>query len=77
MASSRRQPETAKQYRADPPAALLTRPQLNVSEYPRANRLPTGVWDSYNEILDACCEAWNCSQPTQPHPHAGMVNGQS
>ena len=30
----------------------------NVCDYLRANKLSAGVWDSYNEILDACAEAW-------------------
>ena len=24
----------------------------------RANKLSAGVWDSYDEILDACADAW-------------------
>jgi hypothetical protein len=31
----------------------------NVWDYLRANKLSAGVWDSYEEILDACAEAWN------------------
>jgi hypothetical protein len=31
----------------------------NVWDYLRANKLSAGVWDSYDEILDACAEAWN------------------
>jgi hypothetical protein len=31
----------------------------NVCDYLRANKLSAGVWDSYEEILDACAEAWN------------------
>jgi hypothetical protein len=28
-------------------------------EYLRANKLTTGIWDGYDEILKACAEAWN------------------
>lgn len=31
----------------------------NVWDYLRANKLSAGVWDSYDEILEACAEAWN------------------
>jgi hypothetical protein len=31
----------------------------NVWDYLRANQLSAGVWDSYDEILEACAEAWN------------------
>ena len=31
----------------------------NVWDYLRANQLSAGVWDSYDEILEACADAWN------------------
>jgi hypothetical protein len=31
----------------------------NVWDYLRANKLSAGVWDSYDEILEACADAWN------------------
>ena len=31
----------------------------NVWEYLRANKLSAGVWDDYDEILQASAEAWN------------------
>ncbi|HEY4043678.1 MAG TPA: IS630 family transposase [Rhodopila sp.] len=42
-----------------PPYSPELNSMENVWEYLRANRLSAGVWDSYDEILDACCEAWN------------------
>ena len=38
-------------------------PELNAAEniwaYLRGNKLSHTVWNSYEEIVDACCEAWN------------------
>ena len=38
-------------------------PQLNpienVLEYLRGNHLSITVWDTYDQIVDACCRAWN------------------
>jgi len=34
-------------------------PMENVWEYLRGNQLSMTVWNSYNAILDACCNAWN------------------
>lgn len=38
-------------------------PQLNPIEnvwaFLRTNHLNKSVWDSYDEIVDACCRAWN------------------
>ncbi len=38
-------------------------PELNAIEnawgYLRGNELSAGVWDNYEEIVDACAEAWN------------------
>jgi transposase len=38
-------------------------PQLNpienVWEYLRGNYLSISVWDTYDQIVDACCRAWN------------------
>ena len=31
----------------------------NVWDYLRSNKLSTGVWDSYDEIPEACATAWN------------------
>ncbi len=46
-----------------PVAAASYSPQLNPIEnvwaYLRGNQLNRRVWDSYDEIVDACCTAWN------------------
>ncbi len=34
-------------------------PMENVWQFLRANKLCATVWDSYDDILDACAEAWN------------------
>ena len=31
----------------------------NVWDYLRANKLSACVWDSYDEIVEACADAWN------------------
>jgi hypothetical protein len=40
-------------------------PQLdpieNIWAYLRGNVLNRRVWDSYDEIVEACCTAWNCT----------------
>ena len=42
-----------------PPYAPELNPMENVWDYLRANKLSTGVWDTYDAILDACATAWN------------------
>lgn len=42
-----------------PPYAPELNPIENVWEYLRGNQLSMRVWDSYEAILDACCNAWN------------------
>jgi hypothetical protein len=42
-----------------PPYAPELNPIENVWEYLRGNQLSMRVWDSYEAIVDACCEAWN------------------
>jgi DDE superfamily endonuclease len=34
-------------------------PVENVWEYLRGNHLSITVWDTYDDIVDACCRAWN------------------
>ena len=34
-------------------------PMENVWEYLRKNKLAITTWDTFEEIVDACCEAWN------------------
>jgi transposase len=42
-----------------PPYAPELNPVENVWAYLRANKLAITVFDSYAEIVDKCCEAWN------------------
>jgi putative transposase len=42
-----------------PPYAPELNPIENVWEYLRGNQLSMRVWDSYEDIVDACCNAWN------------------
>jgi hypothetical protein len=42
-----------------PPYAPELNPTENIWEYLRGNWLSNCVWDSYEAILDACCNAWN------------------
>jgi len=34
-------------------------PMENVWQYLRGNKLSLRVWKNYNQIVDACCDAWN------------------
>lgn len=42
-----------------PPYAPELNPVENVWEYLRGNHLSITVWNSYEQIVDACCNAWN------------------
>jgi hypothetical protein len=42
-----------------PPYAPELNPVENVWEYLRGNRLSITVWDTYDQIVEACCNAWN------------------
>ena len=42
-----------------PPYAPELNPIENVWEYLRANRLAFAVFDTYDDIVTRCCEAWN------------------
>ena len=42
------------------------KPVENVWEYLRANSLSNTVWHTYDEIVEACCAAWNRLM-TSPH----------
>jgi hypothetical protein len=42
-----------------PPYSPELNPVENVWAYLRANKLAITVFDTYNDILDACCAAWN------------------
>jgi transposase len=41
-----------------PSRAPELNPVENVWQYPRANRLSNRVFNSYDDIIDAACEAW-------------------
>ena len=42
-----------------PPYSPEFNPVENVWQYLRSNWLSHRVWESYEEIVDACCAAWN------------------
>jgi transposase len=42
-----------------PPYSPELNPQENIWQYLRQNYLANRVFDSYEAIVDACCEAWN------------------
>ena len=42
-----------------PPYAPELNPVENVWQYLRSNKLAITVFDSYDDIVDKCCEAWN------------------
>ncbi len=33
--------------------------ETSIPQYLRGNKLSAGAWDSYEEIVDVCAEAWN------------------
>lgn len=41
-----------------PPYAPELNPAENIWAFLRANTLSNVVWDTYNEIVNACCRAW-------------------
>jgi len=42
-----------------PPYSPDLNPMENVWQYLLGNKLSARIWDSYDEILAACAEAWN------------------
>ena len=42
-----------------PPYSPELNPMENVWQYLRANKLAFTVFDTYDEIVDKCCEAWS------------------
>jgi hypothetical protein len=44
-----------------PPYAPELNPVENIWEYLRGNTLSHQVWETYDAIVDACCDAWNAS----------------
>lgn len=41
-----------------PPYSPKLNPAENIWEYLRKNKLANSVWETYDEIVQACCEAW-------------------
>ncbi len=42
-----------------PPYAPELNPTENIWEYLRGNALSHQVWETYDDVVDACCNAWN------------------
>lgn len=42
-----------------PPYSPELNPAENIWEYLRKNRLANTVFETYEDIVDACCKAWN------------------
>jgi len=42
-----------------PPYSPELNPAENVWEYLRGNALSHQVWETYEDIVEACCNAWN------------------
>lgn len=42
-----------------PPYSPELNPTENIWQYPRQNYLSNRIYETYNAIVDACCEAWN------------------
>ena len=42
-----------------PPYSPELNPIENVWEYLRGNKLSRRLWQSYDDIVQACCDAWN------------------
>ena len=42
-----------------PPYAPELNPAENIWEYLRGNALSHQIWETYEDIVDACCNAWN------------------
>ena len=42
-----------------PPYSPELNPQENVWQYLRQNQLANRVYDNYEDIVQACCKAWN------------------
>lgn len=47
-----------------PPYAPELNPVENIWQYLRQNFLSNRVYESYHDILDACCDAWNALAAT-------------
>jgi hypothetical protein len=51
-----------------PPYAPELNPVENLWAFLRGNKLSNRIFETYDAILDACCEAWNWLM-SQPDPH--------
>ena len=61
-----------------PPYAPELNPMENVWELMRGNFLSHCVWDGYDAILEACCDAWNkLMQMTNASLHSPGAPGQN
>jgi len=64
-----------------PPYSPELNPMEIVWQYLRGNKPSAGTWDSYDEILVACANAWHwVGQRSGPHPlhrHPRLSSGQS
>jgi hypothetical protein len=61
MASDRRQAAGPKKHQPSSPVALFPelKPAENIWQFLRQNHLSNRVFESYTDIVDACCAAWN------------------
>ena len=50
-----------------PPYSPELNPAENIWQFLRQNYLSNRVYETYNDIVDACCDAWNrlCAIPNQ------------
>ena len=61
-----------------PPYSPELNPIENVWEYLRSNKLSRRVWETYEDIVQACCDAWNwliadtLRVASDHHPHMGI-----
>ena len=52
-------PPTTSHFSPLPPYAPELNPIENVWAYLRANKLAISIFDSYDHIVEKCCDAWN------------------
>jgi hypothetical protein len=55
-----------------PPYSPELNPMENVWDYLRQKELCAEVWDTYDDILEACKTAWNCDIMEQPPPELAV-----
>ena len=61
-----------------PPYSLELSPQENVWAFLRANKLANRVFDTYDDVVDACCDAWTwlTKQPKRIQTVATRISAQ-